>query len=161
MLGSLEAKVLGVLERKEEANVREVVNALNEDDEDLAYTTVGTILNRLHEKGLVDRAEEPYKGGSRYVYEYVDFQDEYIDEVLRDVVALFGDEGLEELRSKVEETETVSESIADSDTDADTGKDTSDGDTTADVDAGAEMNSEAESRETEEGKALKEGCAEG
>jgi predicted transcriptional regulator len=101
MLGSLEAKVLGVLERNEKANVRQVVDELNEEDEDLAYTTVGTILNRLHEKGLVERSEEPYKGGSRYVYEYVDFQDEYIDEVLRDVVDLFGDEGLEDLRQRV------------------------------------------------------------
>lgn len=103
MLGSLEAKVLGVLERNEEANVRQVVDELNEEDEDLAYTTVGTILNRLHEKGLVERSEEPYKGGSRYVYEYVDFQDEYIDEVLRDVVDLFGDEGLEDLRQRVKD----------------------------------------------------------
>lgn len=103
MLGSLEAKVLGVLERNEKANVREVVDELNEGDEDLAYTTVGTILNRLHEKGLVERSEEPYKGGSRYVYEYVDFQDEYIDEVLRDVVDLFGDEGLRDLRQRVED----------------------------------------------------------
>jgi len=103
MLGSLEAKVLGVLENEGRANVREVVDRLNEDEEDLAYTTVGTILDRLHKKGLVERTEEPYKGGSRYVYEYVDFQDEYIDEVLRDVVALFGDEGLEDLREKVEE----------------------------------------------------------
>ena len=107
MLGSLEAKVLGVLEKERRANVREVVDILNESDEDLAYTTVGTILDRLHEKGLVERTEEPYKGGSRYVYEYVDFQDEYIDEVLRDVVALFGDEGLDDLRQKVEEAEEV------------------------------------------------------
>lgn len=104
MLGSLEAKVLGVLEEEESANVREVVEELNEGDEDLAYTTVGTILDRLYEKGLVERTEEPYKGGSRYVYEYVDFQDEYMDEVIRDVVDLFGDEGVDELRRKVEET---------------------------------------------------------
>jgi len=106
MLGSLEAKVLGVLEQEEEASVRDVVDALNDEDEDLAYTTVGTILDRLHEKGLVERTEEPYKGGSRYVYEYVDFRDEYIDEVLRDVVELFGDEGLDDLREKVKEVES-------------------------------------------------------
>lgn len=105
MLGSLEAKVLGVLEKHEEASVREVVDALNEDDEDLAYTTVGTILDRLHEKDLVERTQEPYKGGSRYVYEYVDFQDEYIDEVLRDIVVLFGDDGLDDLQQRVEELE--------------------------------------------------------
>ena len=106
MLGSLEAKVLGVLEEHEEASVRDVVDALNEDDEDLAYTTVGTILDRLHEKGLVERTEEPYKGGSRYVYEYIDLRDEYIDEIMRDVVALFGDDGLEELRNRIEEAES-------------------------------------------------------
>lgn len=105
MLGSLEAKVLGVLEDERRANVREVVDSLNDGEEELAYTTVGTILGRLHEKGLVERTEEPYKGGSRYVYEYVDFQDEYIDEVLRDIVVLFGDDGLDDLQQKVEELE--------------------------------------------------------
>ncbi|MCX2819249.1 BlaI/MecI/CopY family transcriptional regulator [Haladaptatus sp. F3-133] len=105
MLGSLEAKVLGVLEEYDEASVRDIVDALNDDDEDFAYTTVGTILDRLHDKGLVERREEPYKGGTRYVYEYVDIRDEYIDEVLRDVVSLFGDDGLEELKEKVEEAE--------------------------------------------------------
>lgn len=103
MLGSLEAKVLGVLEDEEEASVRDVVDSLNEGDEDLAYTTVGTILDRLHEKGLVDRHEEPYKGGSRYVYEYIDLRDEYIAEVVQDVVALFGDDGLEELRERIDD----------------------------------------------------------
>jgi predicted transcriptional regulator len=105
MLGSLEAKVLGVLEDERRANVREVVDSLNEGGEELAYTTVGTILDRLYEKGLVERTEEQYKGGSRYVYEYVDFQDEYIDEVLRDIVVLFGDDGLDDLQQKVEELE--------------------------------------------------------
>lgn len=103
MLGSLEAKVLGVLEDKREASVREVVDELNEEGEDLAYTTVGTILDRLYEKELVDRSEEPYKGGSRYVYEYVNIRDEYINDMLRDVVSLFGDDGVRELKRRVEE----------------------------------------------------------
>ncbi|MDY6779413.1 MAG: BlaI/MecI/CopY family transcriptional regulator [Halobacteria archaeon] len=103
MLGSLEAKVLGVLEDKKEASVREVVDELNERDEgeELAYTTVGTILDRLHEKGLVERTEEPYKGGSRYVYEYRNIREEYINDVLQDVVALFGEEGIDELKERV------------------------------------------------------------
>lgn len=99
----MEAKVLGVLEDKREASVREVVDELNEGGEDLAYTTVGTILDRLYEKDLVDREEEPYKGGSRYVYEYVNIREEYINDMLRDVVSLFGDEGVEELRRRVKE----------------------------------------------------------
>lgn len=103
MLGSLEAKVLGVLEDKREASVREVVDALNEDGEDLAYTTVGTILDRLYQKDLVDRREEPYKGGSRYVYVYVNIREDYINDMLQDVVSLFGDEGVEELKRRVQE----------------------------------------------------------
>ncbi|MDY7081906.1 MAG: BlaI/MecI/CopY family transcriptional regulator, partial [Halobacteria archaeon] len=74
----------------------------NDEDEDLAYTTVGTILDRLYDKGLVERSEEPYKGGSRYLYEYVNFQEEYMSEVLRDVVSLFGDEGIEDLKQRIE-----------------------------------------------------------
>ncbi|XGI82954.1 BlaI/MecI/CopY family transcriptional regulator [Halorutilales archaeon Cl-col2-1] len=101
MLGSLEAKVLGVLEDEGEASVREVVDGLEERGEDKAYTTVGTILDRLYEKDIIERREEPYKGGSRYVYEYVDFEEDYLNEILRDVVDLFGCEGIDSLHEKI------------------------------------------------------------
>ncbi|MGH3277744.1 MAG: BlaI/MecI/CopY family transcriptional regulator [Trebonia sp.] len=60
--GELEAAVLGVLQRGgsplSPGEVREQIGG------DLAYTTVVTILSRLHAKGVLDR----YKSGRAYRY---------------------------------------------------------------------------------------------
>jgi predicted transcriptional regulator len=60
--GELEAAVLEVLQRGESAlspgEVRELIGG------DLAYTTVVTILSRLHAKGVLDR----HKAGRAYLY---------------------------------------------------------------------------------------------
>jgi len=51
-LGPLERKVLDVAWRLEKANVRDVIDAL---DDDFAYTTIMTTLDRLYKKGYLDR----------------------------------------------------------------------------------------------------------
>ncbi len=60
--GELEAAVLAVLQRSGSARspgeVRELIGG------DLAYTTVVTILSRLHAKGVLDR----HKSGRAYLY---------------------------------------------------------------------------------------------
>ena len=56
-MGSLEAETLGGLWRSDTPmNPREVQEALGDDD--LAYTTVMTILTRLWRKGLAHRAKQ-------------------------------------------------------------------------------------------------------
>ena len=51
--------------RRERATVREVMDALNQrGTKRRAYTTVMTIMSRLHRKGLLDRASE----SGTYVY---------------------------------------------------------------------------------------------
>lgn len=59
LLGSLERRVMGQLWAGGPQSVGEVLEALNAaDDRHLAYTTVMTILVRLHEKGYVTREKE-------------------------------------------------------------------------------------------------------
>jgi predicted transcriptional regulator len=62
-LGPLEMKVLGLL-GSEAMAVADLQRALAKVQHDLAYTTVMTVLVRLHDKGLVKRS----KDGRRYVY---------------------------------------------------------------------------------------------
>lgn len=62
-LGPLEMRVLGLLDGEGSA-VQDVQAALARDGHDLAYTTVMTVLTRLHDKGLVQRT----KDGRRYLY---------------------------------------------------------------------------------------------
>ncbi|MCA9590856.1 MAG: BlaI/MecI/CopY family transcriptional regulator [Myxococcales bacterium] len=62
-LGPLEMRVLGLL-GGESLAVGAIRDRLAADGHELAYTTVMTVLVRLHGKGLVDRR----KDGNRYVY---------------------------------------------------------------------------------------------
>lgn len=63
-LGPLEMRVLGVVERKGSAAVGDVLDELAREGETLAYTTVMTVLSRLHDKGAIRRRRE----GRRFVY---------------------------------------------------------------------------------------------
>ncbi|MFP4188574.1 MAG: BlaI/MecI/CopY family transcriptional regulator [Halobacteria archaeon] len=105
MLGSLEKDVVAVLEDEEEATIGDVVDELDDRDVDVAYTTVSTVLDRLYDKELVERTKEPYRGGSRYVYEYVDIRDEYLSSVVDNLTTVFGEKGAASLVSEVDDIE--------------------------------------------------------
>jgi len=111
MLGSLEKKVVAVLEDEGEATIGEIAEELDERDVDVAYTTVSTVLDRLHGKDMVDRRKEPYRGGSRYIYEYVDIRDEYLSRVVDNLTTVFGRKGVVSLASEMDglEDENLSE----------------------------------------------------
>lgn len=62
-LSNLEQKVMDIVWKCKACSVRDVQQQLNSSRK-LAYTTVATILQRLHDKGLVERKEE----GPAYIY---------------------------------------------------------------------------------------------
>lgn len=76
-LGSLQTKVLAALSRRGPSTVWDIVAALPKRDAP-AYTTVMTVLGRLHDKGLATRE----KRGKGYVYE-----SRFTPEELRDRMA--------------------------------------------------------------------------
>lgn len=94
MIGSLESDVLRSLAAVPKGSAREVRAQLEAEGTVVAYTTVATILARLHEKGLVRRRRERCQGGSRFVYRPVDFERKYLRNLLRGVVQLFGPSGV-------------------------------------------------------------------
>lgn len=57
-IGPLELEVLGILSAGGEQSVTDIQNRLKESDHDLAYTTVMTVLVRIHKKGLAIRRKE-------------------------------------------------------------------------------------------------------
>lgn len=63
-LGPLEMRVLGLLDPDAPASVQQIQDRLAKSGSDLAYTTVMTVLGRLHEKGVVTRTRD----GRRYLY---------------------------------------------------------------------------------------------
>ena len=58
VLGDLEAQVMDCIWERESATVREVHEALRDRSQDLAYTTVMTVMSRLAEKDFLRRAPE-------------------------------------------------------------------------------------------------------
>lgn len=63
-LGPLEMEVLGTLDQKKALSVSDIQKLLKEHNHELAYTTVMTVLVRLHKKGLVHRQKE----GRQFLY---------------------------------------------------------------------------------------------
>lgn len=86
-LGKLEASVMDVLWRADGSlRVRDVLGELNED-RDLAYTTILTVLDNLHRKGWVAREMQ----GRAYCYRPMASREEVAARALRDVLDSAGD----------------------------------------------------------------------
>lgn len=82
-LGQLEAAVMQHLWNQTGAvSVREVREALALE-RSLAYTTVMTVMDNLHSKGLVAREKQ----GKAYLYTPISSRDEHTAELLREVLA--------------------------------------------------------------------------
>lgn len=92
-LGALEAQVMERVWSRGRVTVRDVVDDLASTKQ-LAYTTVMTIMSRLHQKGLLGRARE----GKTYVYAPALSREEFRARLSRDIVrglvAEFGDVAL-------------------------------------------------------------------
>ena len=92
-LGPLEAEVMDRLWKRRSATVRDVVEDLGRSRQ-LAYTTVMTIMTRLHAKGLLARTRD----GKTYVYRPAFTREEHRARLSRDLarglVAEFGDAAL-------------------------------------------------------------------
>lgn len=76
VLHELEQEVMDEVWRLGQTPVRDVLDALNaRSDKPRAYTTIMTIMTRLHDKGLLDRT----RVGKSHVYEPTMSSDEYAD----------------------------------------------------------------------------------
>jgi BlaI family transcriptional regulator, penicillinase repressor len=89
-LHELEAEVMDEVWRRDKATVRDVLEALNAGRKQRAYTTIMTIMSRLHEKGLLERR----RSGKTDVYRPVMSREEYLDvRAKREVDELVADYG--------------------------------------------------------------------
>ena len=86
-LGPLETAVMERLWKRRQATVRDVVDDLAKD-RSLAYTTVMTIMTRLHAKGLLARVRD----GKTYRYRPAFSREEHRERLSRDLVRGLVDE---------------------------------------------------------------------
>lgn len=90
-LHELEAEVMDtVWQGEDEVTVRDVLEALNAGPKQRAYTTIMTIMSRLHRKGLLERERR----GKTDLYRPVLTREEYLDaRAKREVDELVADYG--------------------------------------------------------------------
>ncbi|MCI0412285.1 BlaI/MecI/CopY family transcriptional regulator [bacterium] len=81
ILGELETKVMEIAWAKGNTTVRQVYERLQEE-RDLAYTTVMTVMSRLAEKGLLQRIRE----GSAFVYRPTSSRDEFTRSTVKKIL---------------------------------------------------------------------------
>ncbi|SEG91692.1 Predicted transcriptional regulator [Nonomuraea solani] len=87
-LGELESTIMDRMWAiKEPASVRDVLEHLRKDRA-LAYTTVMTVMDKLHTKGLLKRRPV----GRAYIYEAVSSKEAYTAEVMRESLARSGNQ---------------------------------------------------------------------
>ena len=85
--GELEAAIMECLwSRQEPASVRDVLGQLR-TGKDLAYTTVMTVLDNLHRKGVVTRE----MAGRAWLYEPAFTREQHTAMLLREVLGTTGD----------------------------------------------------------------------
>jgi predicted transcriptional regulator len=102
VFGKAQRQILGVLRRLRKATAREVLEAMEAEGEKVAYSTVRTVLDRLHRKGVVERTSETYKGKDRHIYGYKDLADDYIDDLLSALYTTLGARGVVRLAERLE-----------------------------------------------------------
>lgn len=85
-----------------EATVRDIQRKLWKRGDDVAYSTISTVLDRLYRKGLVNRVSEEYMGKERHMYEYKDIQEDYLDNLLSALYTTLGKGGVVRLSEKLE-----------------------------------------------------------
>ncbi len=104
-LGSLQADILGALQKLGKASAREVVDEVGKERK-LAYTTVSTVLDRLYHKGLIKRSRKIGRGGVKYVYSYAATADEragFVNRALDSLVSAFGPSVVPEIYQGLEQ----------------------------------------------------------
>ena len=105
-LGPLETAVMERLWKRRKATVRDVVDDLS-PNRSLAYTTVMTIMTRLHAKGLLTRDRD----GKTYVYRPAFSRDEHRAKLSRDLVRglvdEFGDVALAQFTAELDSVDSA------------------------------------------------------
>lgn len=105
-LGPLEMEALGLLGDRHPQSVHELSQALNTQGRELAYTTVMTVLTRLHTKGLVTRKKQ----GRQYLYAPAKVAGKTSDTLLARVHrSLFKSERLRPILALLRQTDDLSD----------------------------------------------------
>lgn len=103
-LGELELAIMELVWEREPVTVSDILAVLNEQERNLAYTSVMTVMSRLAEKGWL----KVEKRGRAYVYRAVHSREEAeaaaVGQVVRALLRDFGDLAVVQFLKELDET---------------------------------------------------------
>ncbi|WP_106767392.1 BlaI/MecI/CopY family transcriptional regulator [Paenibacillus faecalis] len=92
--GPLEAKIMDILWQKEQSTIRDVQTILNKE-ESLSFNTVMTVMNRLLEKGILQKRTEKGGRGRTTLFKPVQTKEQFLSEQTKEItqglIRNFGD----------------------------------------------------------------------
>lgn len=68
VLSPLESEIMQIMWKEETSMARDVYEIMKKEEKDTRRSTISIMMNRLHERGLLDRRSEKGKGGERFIY---------------------------------------------------------------------------------------------
>ena len=93
LLSPLETDTLMLLWKMDQSKVKDLHIVLKKD-KNVALTSVAVILDRLHQKGIVDRTIEKGRGGGHYIYSAKsskeEFEESIVDSTVNKLINNFG-----------------------------------------------------------------------
>jgi predicted transcriptional regulator len=104
-IGELESAVLSLVKALGSGSVSELL-ARAKSERRIAYTTLGTTLDRLYKKGLLRRKMMAGKGGHHYVYSYPEsstIQKEIVTKTIDRLVNAFGTAAVSNIYERLEQ----------------------------------------------------------
>lgn len=106
ILGDLESEIMEIIWKNEQASVRDVLCCL-EKKKKIAYTTVMTVMSRLHDKGVLKRKKE--QSGA---FVYVPFKDknsflaQASEKIIKNFLKEYGDIAVAQFVDAIETLDT-------------------------------------------------------
>ncbi len=111
-LGPRERELLAVLRRADDTlAARDLHDAVTRRGDDVAYTTVKRTVDRLVEKGLVERESESHRGATRHRYGFdaEAARRRLIPEFVDELRAVLGDKAIERIAVRTARDDDIDE----------------------------------------------------
>jgi predicted transcriptional regulator len=103
VLGPLESKIMEIMWNEKISVARDVYDIMKKKDKNTRRSTISIMMNRLCDRGLLDRHAETGRGGERFVYTVRINKDEFsqviVSKVMKGLLDSFEDSTLRYVRN--------------------------------------------------------------
>lgn len=107
VLGPLETAIMQIMWKEEVSSARDVFEIMRRNDKNTRRSTISIMMNRLCERGLLDKRSEKGKGGDRFMYKVritrEEFSQAVVSRVMRSLLNSFEDTTIQYIRSHLSE----------------------------------------------------------